>query len=182
MTRMRCAMVALLVSGGAIALPLGAQQTDSGGAPPAMQDRFRERLGQIVKTQLGLTDAQYQKVVAVNAKYEGQRFTLMQQEREIRITIRSEVLRGDQADQKRIARLIDEMIKTQQQRLDILESEQKDLSAFLTPAQRAKYLGIQEQVRKRLQKMREEGGAGMGGGAPMRRQRPAQPPPAQPPA
>jgi Spy/CpxP family protein refolding chaperone len=178
-------VVVLAIGGGALASPLRAQQPDSSAAPPAMQNRYRERLGQLVKTQLGLTDAQYQKVVAVNAKYEGQRFTLLQQERELRITIRAEVLRGDQADQKRIARLIDDMFKVQQQRLDILASEQKDLSAFLTPLQRAKYLGIQEQVRKRLQKMRDEGGGpGMGGGnGQMRRQRPAQqPPPAQPPA
>ena len=176
MMRLRSTIIVLAIGGGALASPLFAQQTDSAAAPPAMQNRFRERLGQLVKTQLGLTDAQYQKVVAVNAKYESQRFTLMQQERELRITIRDEVLRGDQADQKRIERLIGEMFKVQQQRLDILQNEQKDLSAFLTPLQRAKYLGIQEQVRKRLQKMREEGGGGM------RRQRPAQPPPAQPPS
>lgn len=174
--RLRSSILVLAIGGGALASPLFAQQSDSAASPPAMQNKFRERLGQIVKTQLGLTDAQYQKVVAVNAKYEGQRFTLMQQERELRITIRDEVLRGDQADQKRIDRLIGEMFKVQQQRLDILQNEQKDLSAFLTPLQRAKYLGIQEQVRKRLQKMREEGGQGM------RRQRPAQQPPAQPPS
>ena len=135
------------------------------GGPQASQ--FQQRLAQIVQRQLGLTDAQLQQVIAVNKKYEQPRFLLVQQERDIRISIRDEVLRGDQADQARVNRLLDEMMKVQAQRLQILQNEQKDLSAFLTPVQRAKYLGIQEQVRKKLQQMRAQGqGAGMepGGG------------------
>ena len=135
------------------------------GGPQGSQ--FQQRLAQIVQRQLGLTDAQLQQVIAVNKKYEQPRFLLVQQERDIRISIRDELLRGDQADQGRVSRLLDEMMKVQTQRLQILQNEQKDLAAFLTPVQRAKYLGIQEQVRKRLQQMRGQGqGEGMqqGGG------------------
>ena len=154
-------------------------------APAAgAQSQFRQRLGEFVKRQLGLTDQQYQQLQTVNAKYESQRFTLLQQEREIRITVRDEVLRGDSADQKRVARMLDEMMKVQSTRLSLLQQEQKELSAFLTPVQRAKYLGIQEQIKKRLQAMRE---GRQGGGQGMRRMPPGQsgqqgPPPENPPA
>ena len=126
----------------------------------AQGSAFQQRLAQIVQRQLGLTDAQLQQVIAVNKKYEQPRFLLVQQERDIRISIRDEVLRGDQADQARVSRLLDEMMKVQAKRLEILQNEQKDLAAFLTPVQRAKYLGIQEEVRKRLQQMRQRQGQG----------------------
>ncbi len=153
-------VISLIVLGGALVAPLGAQTGDSGAAPDPGNSQFRQRLGQIVKRQLNLTDSQLVLLGAVNRKYEQKRFLLVQQERELRITIRAEVIRGDQADQKLIARLLDQMIGVQQQRLAILQSEQKDLSAFLTPSQRAQYLGIQEQVRKRLANMQEQGGQG----------------------
>ena len=145
-------VLALVASTSAFA---AAQQP--GGAPGS---QFQARLAQIVQRQLGLTDAQMQQVIAVNKKYEQPRFLLVQQERDIRISIRDEVLRGDQADQARVSRLLDEMMKVQAKRLEILQNEQKDLAAFLTPVQRAKYLGIQEEVRKRLQQMRQRQGQG----------------------
>jgi Spy/CpxP family protein refolding chaperone len=189
----RTAAVAAAVAAAMIgAAALAAQQPDSqmaqpAGPPAGVQAQFQQRLGQLVKRQLGLTDAQYQKLIAVNQKYDAERRMLVQQERDIRITARDEVLKGDQADQKHVAWLIDEMIKVQRARLAILESEQKDLSAFLTPVQRAKYLAIQEQVRKRLEAMRNQ--AGQGGMTPQQqrrmqnfRQRQMQQPPPAPPA
>ena len=177
MTHSRAWIIGLL---GAIAVTASAAAQQLPGPVPApapgadAQSAFQQRLGQFVKRQLGLTDDQYQRVVAVNQKYAQQRFLLVQQEREIRITIRDEVLRGDSADQQRVARLLDDMMKVQTQRLQILQSEQKDLSAILTPVQRAKYLGIQEQVRKRLEAMRQ--GNGSGGAQNFRRRFQPQPP------
>lgn len=172
-----------------------------GGAGGAQSSQFQQRLAQIVQSQLGLSDAQLQQVIAVNKKYEEQRFMLVQQERDIRISIRDEILRGDKADQTRIARLLDEMMKVQGTRLQIVQNEQKDLATFLTPVQRAKYLAIQERVRQRLQQMRQgaaqgegmAGEQGKGQGQAYRRrmqqqqreeaqqQAPAPPPPAPPP-
>ena len=159
---MNARMVAMAVVS-AFALTAAAQEpapAPGQGPTPEMQSLFRQRLGEFVKRQLGLTDEQYQKLQTVDQKYASQRFTLMQQEREIRITIRDEVLRGDSADQKRVARLLDEMMKVQSTRLQILQNEQKELAGFLTPVQRAKYLGIQEQIKKRLQAMKEGRGQG----------------------
>jgi len=146
----------------AFAAPLAAQQPDAPPVSPEQQAQIRQRLAMMVKTQLGLTDEQLAQLGAVNKKYEGRRFELLQQEREIRITARAEVLRGDSANQQRVAKLIDQLIDVQKQRLAIFESEQKDLAKFLTPVQRAKYLAIQERVRKRLEEMRQQRGGGQG--------------------
>jgi Spy/CpxP family protein refolding chaperone len=134
--------------------PLAAQEADT--APENAQAVFKQRLAEIVKRQLGLTDAELQRLAQVNQKYEEQRRLLVQQERDLRIGLRDEIIRGDQADQKHVAWMLDELIKVQGTRLSILQSEQKDLSAFLTPVQRAKYLAIQNQVRKRLEAARQQ--------------------------
>jgi hypothetical protein len=49
---------------------------------------------------------------------------------------------------------MDRAIRVQRSRLDLLETEQRELSAFLTPTQRAKYMGMQEQLRRRADEMR----------------------------
>ena len=146
------------------------------GQPPAspeMQAQIRQRLAKMVQSQLGATDSQMVQLGAVNKKYEAQRVQLFKDEQLLRTTARAEVMRGDSADQSKVAKLIEQLIGLQKQRIALVESEQKDLSKFLTPVQRAKYLAIQEQIRKRMRKMREEGGGmGMGGGQGQRRMRP----------
>jgi hypothetical protein len=41
----------------------------------------------------------------------------------------------------------------QKQRIAMVEAEQKDLARFLTPTQRAGYLALQAQVRRRAQEL-----------------------------
>jgi hypothetical protein len=52
--------------------------------------------------------------------------------------------------------------------MDINEQEQKELDGFLTPMQRAKYFALEQQVRQRMQQMRNglQGRAGRGRGQP----------------
>jgi hypothetical protein len=106
----------------------------------------------------------------VNAKYESQRRKLVGDERDARIVLRAELQRGKQGDQARISDAVDRMFKTQRARIDLAEQEQHDLSSFMTASQRAGYLALQEQIRRRVDEMRQRrlgGGRGMGarGGA-----------------
>jgi len=47
------------------------------------------------------------------------------------------------------------MVDIQKRRVAILESEQHDLATIITPIQRARYMALQEQVRRRLEQMRQ---------------------------
>lgn len=157
----RVATVAMLATMVAVA-PAGVRAQQAPQAPqslqaaPAQQQKLRVALGRIVQRQLALTDAQAQQLVQVSGRYEQERRQLAQQERETRQLVREEMLNGDSANQDRVSRGIDRMLGIQRQRLDIVAREQKELAGFLTPVQRAKYLVLQDQLRKRLEEMRRQ--------------------------
>ena len=61
---------------------------------------------------------------------------------------------GQSPDQARISALLDQMLDAQRQRLDLVRQEQNDLARFMTPLQRAGYLALQDQLRRRIEEMR----------------------------
>ncbi|PHX97985.1 MAG: hypothetical protein CK531_01475 [Gemmatimonadetes bacterium] len=142
-----------------------AQQPDSQGPNrAALEGMVRGRIGQMARRQLGLDDAQVQKLQATNARFADRRRTLMEQERDIRMSLRDEMISGDSSRQKQVGDLMDRMVRAQRQRIDLLEEEQRELRSFLTPMQRATYFGMEEQLRNRLDQMRQD----VGGGPPGR--------------
>ena len=143
------------------------------GGRQALEQRVRQRMAAVVQQRLGLNADQMRRLGEVNRDMEGQRRTLNQQERDLRVGLRAEVLRGDSANQDRVARLVDQLINVQRRRIDLLSREQRALAAFMTPTQRAQYLAIQDQVRRRMEDMR---GRPRRGGPPRR----ADAPPAVP--
>jgi periplasmic protein CpxP/Spy len=82
------------------------------------------------------------------------------QERETRRQLRLEMSAGNKANQQHVSTLIDNTISLQKQRIAIVEAEQKDLARFLTPTQRAGYLALQAQIRRRAQELTRGGAAG----------------------
>ena len=164
---------------GALSLPASSVQAqrpvpDSASAGrQALEQRVRQRMAAVVQQRLGLNADQMRRLGEVNRDMEGQRRQLNQQERELRTGLRAEVLRGDSANQERVARLVDQLIDVQRRRIDLVSREQRALAAFMTPTQRAQYLAIQDQLRRRMEDMR---GRPRRGAQPRR----ANPPPATP--
>ena len=145
------------------ASPLLGQRTDRlqprAGAP--LQERpierqFRERLAEVVRKRLNLNESQMQRLGQVNDRFERERMLLLREERRARQALRAEVLAGDAADDSKVAGLLDQVIKIQRRRLDITESEQRELAQFMTATQRAKYFGIQDELRQRLEDLRQQ--------------------------
>ena len=167
----RSVVFALCVVAGA--LPVGAQGAErlqpQPGTPPqglALERQFRERLAEVVKRRLVLNDTQMQQLGRVNDRFERDRMVLLRDERRARQALRAEVLAGDSADQAKVAGLIEQLLTIQRRRLDLTESEQHELSGFMTPTQRAKYFAIQDELRQRLENLRRQRQErrGMGGG------------------
>lgn len=158
------------------ALAAPALARGQGGNPPPganraeLEQRVRERMATMVKNRLALTDDQVKKLGETNGKYEERRRLLQDQERDIRMGMRDELLLGDKANQNKVGDLLDRLLKVQRQRLDVVEQEQKELATFLTPVQRVKFHALQDQMRK----WRDEAGRGggrAGGGPPGARPR-----------
>jgi hypothetical protein len=151
----------------------GGRQGQLAGPPPGadsmrpdraqLEQRLRQRMGQVLKNRLGLNDAQMTKLQETNKRYDEKRRILVDQERDIRMSLRDEMLRPDSARQPQVGGLLDRMVKVQRQRVDVFEQEQKELSGFLTPIQRLKYFTVEEQMRQRMQQMRQQQMGGRGG-------------------
>lgn len=147
---------------------------ETGGTPrerAELERRFGQRIGRAVQERLQLTDAQTERLRRSNRSFEEQRRALVAEEREVRLALRAQLAPGATAQQERVSELIDQAIHIQRKRLDLVESEQRELARFLTPVQRARYLDLQERLRHRVEEIRR-GHPGRGGGAPTRRLRP----------
>jgi len=155
-------------------VPALAAQTQ--GPPPGpnprremLEQRLRERTGEIVRRRLQLTDAQMKQLQSVNRQFEQQRGSLITREREIRRELRGEILSGDKANQQKVSQLLDQTMQLERQRLDLMQNEQRELAKFLSPVQRAKLFGLQNELRRRTQELRGrsmQGRNGPPGGPP----------------
>jgi Spy/CpxP family protein refolding chaperone len=148
----------LLAVVGMCALVAGqaAAQRAAGSATPdraALEQQFRERSAKLAQQKLGLTDAQLAQLEQTSARYSPQLNQLLTQERETRRQLRLELSAGNKANQQHVSALLDSSISFQKQRIAIVESEQKDLARFLTPTQRAGYIALQAQIRRRAQEL-----------------------------
>lgn len=157
---MRIRTLALLLAGSVASWSSASAQqvparvsADSGRSE--LQARVRQRLAVVVRQRLNLNDEQMRELMAVNANYEPRRRALLIQERDSRIVVRGELQRGDLADQQRVETALAELFRVQHARLDLVEQEQRDLARFLKPSQRAGYFALQEQLRRRLEQMRQ---------------------------
>jgi Spy/CpxP family protein refolding chaperone len=146
-----------------LAATAGAQ---SAGVPPAGRPVGRpagaaprpalERLAAAVQKQLGLTDEQAGRLRDATRSFSVQRDQLLVQERATRLELRANVMRGDSADQARIAALIDQLMAHQRRRVELVSEEQRELAKFLTPLQRAQFLAMQERALRAAQQLRAE--------------------------
>ncbi len=125
----------------------------------ALEQRFREQSAKVAQQRLGLTDAQLAQLAQSNARFAPLHNQLVMQERETRRQLRVEMTAGNQANQQHVSALLDDALRVQKQRIALVEEEQKDLARFLTPVQRAGYLSLQAQVRRRAQELARDNAA-----------------------
>src|ERR1700674_919655 len=132
---------------------------------PALEQQFRERVAKLTQERVGLNDAQMAQLEQSNARFAPQLSQVAAQERETRRQLRLELTSGGEPNQQHVSALLDASLQLQKQRIAIVEAEQKELARFMTPAQRARYIGLQQQFRRRAQDLAGENGAersGMG--------------------
>src|SRR4051794_16651056 len=130
------------------------------GSRAQLERRFRERLYQVTRRRVGLSDAQMNRLMPINQRFETQRRAIQRQERETRVALREAMRDSTRADQGRITSYLDKLVELQRQRVELVAQEQRDLAEFMTPLQRARYTALQEQVRRRIEQMLRQNRAG----------------------
>ena len=122
-----------------------------------LQNAVRKRFAQVVRTRLNLTDEQAQRLNAADQRFQRQRNQIGQEERASRQALAAALAdsSGGQ-DEAKISQYMDQLVQAQHKRADLLEQEQKELGTFLSPVQRAKFLGLREQLNATVKQMRQE--------------------------
>lgn len=169
----------LLLVAAVLCLPLGAEAQRGGRGDttrrmsPEMDRRIQERMGQILKEQLRLSDAQVRQMQETNRKFGPRRAQIGREERMVRDQMRREMGNRDSEGGPELSRLIDRLLEVQRARLTLLGEEQQELATYLTPMQRARYLAFEEELQRRTDEMRRgqdgnRGGPGRGPPPPKR--------------
>jgi hypothetical protein len=149
-----------LVLLGALALaPDTAAGQDARPADPPLQrsrleGEIRRTFARAVRERVGLSEDQMRRLAPLTERHEQQRRTLQQEERRARVALQTQ-LRSEAPDTAAVSRLLDTLLDVQRRRMQMIEGEHRDLATVMTPVQRARYLGLQEQVRRRMEQMRQ---------------------------
>jgi Spy/CpxP family protein refolding chaperone len=127
--------------------------------PPApqrarLEGEVRRTFARAVRERVGLSEDQMRRLAPLTQKHEQQRRALQQQERRARLALQAQ-LRGDTPDTAAVSGLLAALLDVQRRRVQMIEAEHRDLATVMTPVQRARYLGLQEQVRRRMEQMRQ---------------------------
>ncbi len=116
-----------------------------------LEGALRIALARAVRERLSLSDQQATRLMEVNRRFGDDRLRLTRDELRIRRDLRQAIATGDSARSPETGRLLDGLLDVQRQRLELQQKEQTELSEFLTPEQRARYIGMMEQLRRRIQ-------------------------------
>jgi len=165
--RVSTVAMAAILAVSAAASPALAQGRGAGRAQnpqrrALLEQQFRQRGEEIVRKQLNLSDDQMRRLRDVNGRFDGQRRSLAQQERDARVALRNEIARGSSADQGRVAQLMAQVRDLQQQRFALQQQELQQLSGFMTPVQQAQYEGLVTRLRERARELRAGRDSGSG--------------------
>lgn len=156
-----------------LAPELGAQQRDSvrdtveaGRLRAQIEQRFAER----VQGELKLSSDQTTKLRATQERFGTRRRTLMQQQMARRRALEDQMQPGVAANADSVNKLMEGIRAGQADMVRIAQDEDRELSGYLNPVQRARYQRMRERFMTRVGEMRREGrgmgrgeGRGMGG-------------------
>jgi len=101
----------------------------------------------------------------VDQKYEQQRRGVLRDERDARLNLKAAMQDSTgHPDQDKIATYLDQLVHGQRRRAELLEAEQKELSNFLSPLQRAQYFSLKERLTRKLLELQADSSGTRGGG------------------
>lgn len=135
--------------------PAARQRTPDSATRARLELEIRRGFARMARQRVGLSDAQISRLGPMTQRHELQRRLLQRDEREARTSLR-DIMRNEQtADAGQVDRLLQRLVDVQKRRAQLIEAEQRDLATVMTPLQRAKFMALQEQIRRRLDEMRQ---------------------------
>jgi hypothetical protein len=167
---MKRVLMMLLV---AVAPMLAAQRPgDSTQAPPGdvegLRRQIEERFHQRVREQLGLTNDQDTRLRTTQERFRARRQDLLARNRGIEDALDDQMRPGVAANADSVRKLMDARQALSGDRLRMEQEEDREMSGYLSPVQRAQFQRMRENFMRRVQQLRNErrqrGLGPMGGG------------------
>lgn len=120
-----------------------------------IEQQLQQRIATIMKERLALNEEQSRQLLEVTQRFERERMQVRSEDYRLRSAMRAQLLAGDTASQERVAELLERMPRVERRRIDLMENEQRELAKFLTPVQRARYIALQDEIRRNMEQIRE---------------------------
>ena len=150
------ALAALLAG----ALPLEAQRGRRGGGfrgqgpnRAEMEQRIRQRMGEMMRERLGLTDEQAAGLGEIVQGFEQQRRDLFRQEQAVRRRVEALVLEGGDGDEEG-RELLARMLELRRSEADLYAAEQEALLEILSPVQVLRLQSLRDQLGQQIRRFR----------------------------
>ena len=173
------AVFAVAIALTSYSLPASAQSGDTakqtvakpgrGGAPKLLRrqvvEQLQQRVDSLLRVRLQLSDDQFNKMREMNGRLDVERRQQRQEEGVVRRALRAELLPGATPNEAKVAELQDKLLVLEHKRISLQEAEQKELSGFMQPSQRARFFALQDELRRSLQEVQRKRVAPMGDSA-----------------
>lgn len=159
---MRARLSALLFLSLAVA-GAGAQRPNAEGPPrQELEARFRQAFARVVRERVGLSDDQMRRLAPINERFAEERLKLQLEERGARMTVQRALRTPELADSAEVSRTLDRLLDIQKRRVELLQAEQRELARIMTPIQRARFMALQDQLRRQVEQRSQQRGGGPG--------------------
>lgn len=146
-------------------LPLAGQNTQAtrrdstvGPQEVEMRDRIQENFLARAKEQMGLNDDQMTKLRAAEQRVATKRRSIEQEIRRLNGAIAEQLRPGIAAKEDVVTKSLDSLGTLRVSYAQVFKEEQRELSAFLTPVQRAQFYRMREQMVDRVREVRQDRG------------------------
>lgn len=129
------------------------QAADTGEAG-RLRAQIEQRFGARVKEDLRLNDVQAAKLKATEERFGTERRALVQQQAERRRALDAQMQPGMPANSDSVSKLMDGLRAGRTQLVKIDQDQDREMSAYLNPVQRARYMQMRERLMQRVGEMR----------------------------
>ena len=145
----------LVVAALLLAAPAAAQRPGRPGGVPRdeLEAEIRRRFATAVKERVGLSDEQMRRLGPMQQRLALERQRIQVDEQTIRLELRRNLLDSLPSDTA-ASRSLAKLVELEKRKVALLETEQRELAAIMSPVQRARFMAMQEELRRQMEMRR----------------------------
>ncbi|MGN6392156.1 MAG: hypothetical protein ACTHM9_07920 [Gemmatimonadales bacterium] len=148
-------LAAAIVCLGAVTPAARAQQpTPAPSGVDELRQRVRARLGERIREELKLSPDQMGRLRTTVGEYAGRRREMQTRQRELRQALADQLRPGVAAIPDSVGRLTDQLMTLRVNYAESFRAEQREMSKYLDPVQRAKLMLLRDRLQNRAQEFR----------------------------